>query len=174
MFLPEYIISCAPTTIYGTQSFFNVRLYKDLRIENSNTKFSHNGWSLSGIKAVLLAVGFFIGRGGASQCIVPVITACVATRRFFFSSFISNPILVPPKPHCFNDCAVQMGRSSKWKLILCSSLKEGVENLMYLQHARVLHTVTIILICNFNKALIYLLTYSTEQSPSWEANWFCS
>ena len=23
-------------------------------------------------------------------------------------------------------------------------------------------------------AIIYLLTYSMEQSPSWEANWFCS
>jgi len=22
--------------------------------------------------------------------------------------------------------------------------------------------------------LTYLLTYSVEQSPSWEANWFCS
>jgi len=23
-------------------------------------------------------------------------------------------------------------------------------------------------------SLTYLLTYSMEQSPSWEANWFCS
>jgi hypothetical protein len=31
-----------------------------------------------------------------------------------------------------------------------------------------------LLTCLLNYLLIYLLTYSMEQSPSWEANWFCS
>ena len=32
----------------------------------------------------------------------------------------------------------------------------------------------IVLISYTERALTYLLTYSMEQSPSWEANWFCS
>ena len=50
-------------------------------------------------------------------------------------------------------------------LSLCSALKFSNQ----VSHSYKCFIIIIIIII-----IIYLLTYSMEQSPSWEANWFCS
>ena len=85
---------------------------------------------------------------------------------------VSKHITVPSTVHCLS-LLQAMFKNHSFMIPVFRSSSEWPLYLHTCTHTVYTHGTQVWNIIRFN-VMLYLLTYSIEQSPSWEANWFCS